>query len=575
MFVQTPTREEIRYMPDQENQPSIHNPSLANEISFLSSNEPFPDMDDELILATLPRISVTNDGMTLPRISITPLEPSQSLTTTGKIFTNFIVQSIGKIFGYVVAIVTLSLTTRLLNRNELGDYTILFVYLSVFNVLADSGIMSICVREAAKFPEQIEKVLSATFVLKVVFAFLSFGFASGVVFLFPYQFEVKLGVIIVASAMFFSSVSNAFDVVYLPRQQSKYPTIGDTSVKIILLVGTIGAFYFRFGLSQSKLFFFLVSINAFANIVMALIRFVGCVRQVPLQVHINWSYWKYLFSMSIPMGVLIVLGQIHFKADAYLLSFLQPPSENAIYGIAYKIIDLLLIFFNLFASMILPILARASHQNKKQFHRATQKVLNISIVISFPISVGVFILAPQIINLINPTYPKAILPLQILSLAVIFMFVNMLYSNIAIADNYQNHLIWVTIINVIANVSLNWYAIPIYSYNGSAVATDITEGLGMLLVIAIVNHYHAKTLPSGEIIWKTILACGIMILSIEGLKLLHPFFSLGVGGIVLAGIGGLIYCAVLYAIRGIDPDVLALVEQRISRLRSPSSPSRG
>ena len=54
-----------------------------------------------------------------------------------------------------------------------------------------------------------------------------------------------------------------------------------------------------------------------------------------------------------------------------------------------------------------------------------------------------------------------------------------------IAQNGQRNLVWITIVLVIANVGLNLYFVPIYSYIASAVITVVTTGLGMLLAIIV------------------------------------------------------------------------------------------
>lgn len=544
--------------------------------------------DDDQPTVIRPRIVLPNSAeldYTMPRLR-TVLEPEASAapapSMTGRVLGNLIVQSLGKAVGYASSIVALALSTRFFAVSTLGDYAIVFLYLSFFGVLADFGISNIAVREAARHPDQIARVIGATLTLRAVFALVVYAAAAALVPFMPYTPEVKVGIWLLLVPLFFASLAGAFDVIFTARIQARYPTIADVGLKALVFAGTVATYgYSLHHAAQVWLFDAMISINVVASLYTVLVKWVGAARQVRLRFTLDGAVVRPLLWLALPIGVIFVLGQIHNNADALLLSLLQSNTQVAIYNLAYKVLSLLMIFFGLFAAMILPILARYQEHEGDRFRQAVRRVLNISLSVVLPVALGVMLVAPQIIALLGGGhYPQSVPPLIILAPAVLLQFLNMIYSNIAIAMNLQRRLIWVALIDIVLNISMNLYAIPRYSYIGSAVATDISEGIGMALVIAIVNGQDRAVPAPGSVV-KTLAACAAMAGAVLGvarlLKLDLPGLSAGTASLteglaVRSGaaeivVGAAVYGLVLLALGGVEPTLLAVVARRVPALR--------
>jgi O-antigen/teichoic acid export membrane protein/glycosyltransferase involved in cell wall biosynthesis len=533
---------------------------------------------DEDTLRRVPAINLQRDNdlsfmaETLPRVKATQnVEPR----VAGKVARNFIVQSLGQLYGYVSALVAQNIIATLLLENTYGAYSTVTVYISLFAVLADGGIMFISVREAAKYPEKIEKILSNTFWLKTIFAGVAFSLSIAIVYLFiPYPADVRFGIFIFAISQFFTSISVAFDVIFQSRQQSRYPTIVVVTARNIIFFGLLAALLyqtkFTIGphLDQRMLFYYLIILNIILNIVSFFIKFIGGIRQVPLRFSIDWTYARSLLIISIPMGIVTILGQIHYKADILILSVLASKTDVGIYNMAYRGIEFTLMFLTLLTSMLFPVLANYSTRNITAFRNATRRVVDICVTIVVPICVIVALLAPGVVALYsNNHYPLSATPLAILTISLIFSFINNIYSYLVIVENQQNQLIWVQIINIIANVSLNLYAIPRYSYNGSAVATIITEGLGMFLTIYVANRI-LRIYPSIPSIMRSLIATGATAaVIIIGLHAIPNYIDVRLSAMALGGVGAGVYALVLLVIGGVDPAIIRTVGKRVPILR--------
>ena len=521
---------------------------------------------EEMIEATTPREA----------ISLSLNQPVQSDSLSKQVAKNLVIQSIGKVYGYATAILTIAFTTSVLSVSRFGDYSIVVIYLSFISTIAEAGVLIVGVREAAKYPENFDKILSTSFALKAFFAIIAFIFGIGAIFFFPYTTEVKIGVIIYGFSWFFLALCSIFDMVFQLRQQPRYPTLSEFALKTAIFIGTFTTYIVATKLqysNQQVLFFIIIGTYSLANIAMGLVKCFGGFSQVRIHLKtLDWSYMKYLLLLSIPMGINNVLGQIHFKADAILLSILKvnDTTQVAVYNFAYRIIEILFIFFVLFVSMLFPIIAQYSNTSGEEFRKAIRRMLDSGIFLSLPIMTGIILLAPDIVNaLSNGKYALSAYPLQILSVGVVFMFINMLNNLIIIVDNKQKNLIWISVIVIIANLSLNFYVIPIYSYNGSAFATDITEGLGMLSTFFIVYRSH-RVFPSGTNTLKVfcgVISMAIAIIAFKSFIHFPSFLGLrfvAVSNLIVEGLVGIIvYLGLLFALRGVDSSLVGIVQRRL------------
>ena len=365
--------------------------------------------------------------------------------------------------------------------------------------------------------------------------------------------------------MILSTATGAFDVVYATRLQVKYPVAAELASRNIIFLGTAIAFgYSRFyPVNEATIFYVIIGLNVTMNVVNALIRWVGIQKQVKIRLDFDIPYLRHLLAISAPLGVVLILQQIHYKVDGLLLSVLQTPVDVGIYNMAYKSIDLLILLFIQFASIVFPVLARQSTEGEAIYRRSMQRMLNISMTIALPIMIEIILFAPQIIQILGQgRFPLSVLPLQLLAGSVIFSFMNTLYSNSLIIRNHLRPLMVVQTINITANVALNWYAIPRFSYNGSAVATIITEGLGMILVAIVTNRLYPGIVPQLRVFVPIVLASGALTLTVKALQLYHPLTTF-IGSGIVGGISILAYASIMLALRAIDPALIAEVRRRV------------
>jgi O-antigen/teichoic acid export membrane protein len=485
--------------------------------------------------------------------------------TATRVAWNSIVQIASKIISLLSGILVLSLTTRILTPNVYGDYVIATVYIGFFGVLADVGVNGITSREAARYPQYLNEVISASLVLKIVFSLFAYGGGSIVVFFLPYSTEVKIATIVLSLAMFIASVGYTGDAAFQAQLQMHIPSLGELIFRVVMLGGTAGLFWYATVTTapQGTLFYGAVGTLSLAYVAGIVIRLYAIRRLFHFTFSIDVEAWKYLLVMAVPLGVAIVLGQIHYKADAIILSLMQTPRDVAIYGLAYKLIDIMQGFFPVFTGLLFPILGRFEKQDDPGFLRAARGVVNMSLVMIVPCGVGAVLVAPELLDIIGKgRYPESVLPMQILAMASVFSIMSLIHNNITIMQNRQKALMWTMLISVTVNIGFNLYAIPRYSYIGAAIATLLSEGVFMLLSIIVANR-GGRMLPSLITLLQVAVACGAMVGGIYLARTYLPVTSTMPRLVELVAIGAVAYGVVLVGIGGVDRSIAGDVFQRV------------
>jgi O-antigen/teichoic acid export membrane protein len=498
---------------------------------------------------------------------LAPSEPEQG-ATTARVASAGIVQSFGKLVGYASGILTLALTARLLTTGLFGDYTIALVYLMFVYVLADIGITMIAVREGSKSPERLSDVYHTAFTLKTIAATIVYAASFAVVFFLPYSQEAKIGTVILGVTMLCASIGSGFEIIFQVKLRMSIPTYADIVSKLFLLAATaaIFALNMRYRLDNLTLFYAIVGAVAASNLIGVVGRWWGANRIIPMRLRLNPELTQTLLRLAAPTFVFGILGMIHYKADAFILGLLRPNTDVAIYGVAYRMVDFMLLFFNVFIISVFPVLSAYSLADGAKYRQAARRVVDATLALSVPATVGAILLAPEIVAIVGgANYAAAALPMQILALAVILTGVLQVYNYMIIAQNGQRSLVWITIILVIANVGLNLYFVPIYSYIASAVITVATTGLGMLLAI-IVSSRRQRVGPSWLNFLKVVGAATAMAIVIEALRFfIFPRITL-VGTLIMVAAGVAVYGGILLAIGGVDDGVMLLLRRRLGRL---------
>ena len=176
-----------------------------------------------------------------------------------------------------------------------------------------------------------------------------------------------------------------------------------------------------------------------------------------------------------------------------------------------------------------------------EFNYILTKLVKMMITLMLPVVVGINIAAKEIVLIISGEgYIDSIMPLKILSIAILGSIFASITSNILVAYRKEKVVLRGTILAAIVNVLCNIVVIPIFKQNGAAVTTVLAE-----FVVLGIGGWNSRKLVKLDnmikVIISSITGCLAMIITGFGIE----YF---VDDVIISLCAKVILCVMVYAI---------------------------
>jgi O-antigen/teichoic acid export membrane protein len=450
-----------------------------------------------------------------------------------KIAYNVIFNVITKILSTILALVGIGFITRYLGKDGFGDYSTVLAFFAFFGAVADLGIYSITAREISRPGANEEKILGNAFALRIVTAAIVLLFIPFFVYFLPYSFSVKLGIFLVALSFIFSSTYSVLNGVFQKNLAMDKIALAEVCGKIIQVVIIIFAVKKNLGFDAIILSILIAMIFNFTVVIILVKKF------VKLKLQFDFSYWKKFLKESLPMGISAIIIFVYFKMDTIMLSVMKTNTEVGIYNAAYKVIENITFFPAMIIGLVFPMLSKNIFFDTKKFTHIANETAKVFLILIVPLVIGTLFLSNGIINLIGGnSFSQSAPTLRILVFALACIFYGGFFNSILIAANMQKKLMYGLLLCAIFNVTANFFIIPIYSYNGAAIVSFLTEAL-VVSISFYLTVKHTKYIPKISHFFRIFLSGIIMAIFLFIFKNFLGFLS-------LALLSSLIYIAALW-----------------------------
>ena len=216
-------------------------------------------------------------------------------------------------------------------------------------------------------------------------------------------------------------------------------------------------------------------------------RFVGRVN-----FSLSATNMKRLFIPSIPLGITLLFNLVYFRADSVVITLTRPTSEVGVYGLAYKVFEVMLVLPTFFMNSVYPLMLSTRSNGlsvaKDNFRLILKKSILFLLFISLLIIPVMWITAPLIV-LIKNDFSASIPAIRILVLSLPFFYVTNATMWALVALKKQTILSFVYGISMLVNVVGNILLVPRFGYMAAAWMTVVGEGVVLLWsAIILVNE---------------------------------------------------------------------------------------
>lgn len=473
------------------------------------------------------------------------------LNLTQKIAYNFFFSVGARIIGIALAFVIIKLTAEYLKLRGFGDYTTVTTFVYFFSVMADLGLYSIVVREISREGADEEKIVNNALTFRIVAGFFILGSAYFVSLLFPYSEDVKKGIAVAAIGFWVMSNIQVLIGLFQKYLVTDKIAISETIGRAVQLI----FIWYFIKLDYGFLYIILtIFLGAAVNFILVL-YFAS--KYIKIRLSFDFKFWKKLLKESFPLAVSAILVLIYFKIDTIFLSVMKDSEAVGVYGLSYKIMENLIFFPAMIVGLTMPIISKSIFADRKRFESIAQRTFDFLMIAVVPLIFGVVMTSDKMIKLLSSQdFKDSPAVMNILVIALGFIFFGALFSNIIIAAGKQKQLAQIYFAGAVFNVAANFIFIPRYSYFGAAFTTVSTEIL-VTLLMAWSIHKNLSYVPSFSIFYKALAASLAMAAAIYYFSYLNIFY------IVALGIA--VYIPAIYLIGGISKnEVQKLLKRDLS-----------
>ncbi|HUY08211.1 MAG TPA: flippase [Candidatus Dormibacteraeota bacterium] len=440
-----------------------------------------------------------------------------------------------------------------------GEFSLIVVLSTLSSIVGDLGLQIVYLREGSRDNARMKTYLAAVLAAKIPLFLLSLG-SLVLMAAVAGKGPGFLALVIPAFALqVATSVANVLRSTFYATGEMRYEAVATISEALILLVGTFFVARAHLGVADY------LWVYALSYAVTCVYAYLIIARRyfVP-SVHFDPVLARRLLKMALPFALVFFLNTVYFRIDVVILSVYRPLTEVGYYTAAYKFLDGLSFVPQTIMNAVFPTLSVVHLEAIASMRQAYTATIRLLAALAMPFTVVLGFGAAPLLSFLK-VYHQSDPAMQILALAIVFMFVNSTFVFGLGAMDRQMDSVILSVMSIFVNVILNVILIPIFpratGYLGSSWATVITEVFLLVAGYWMVRRRLEYRLPWGRPLLP-ILVSGALMVGVMGLlSQLNIFF--------VSILSGLIYLGALYVTGGISPAELRTIRTSLGRRISP------
>jgi PST family polysaccharide transporter len=249
--------------------------------------------------------------------------------------------------------------------------------------------------------------------------------------------------------------------------------------------------------------------------------------------------WRHLLYGGAPFIALSVAMWVYGDGAKLMLNIMAGPEAIGWHAAAMRIPAVMVFIPTLLATPLLPTLSR-QRDNRLEFNQTLSTTLLTSVLLTVPISAGVFGLAARLPDVLgwSDSFSQSIPLIRILVFEQPVVAVDVLLGTAAIAIGRERRLLVNSIVAAVASIVLNVILIPIFERRGNAaIGSDIAQLMTeFLLLVLIVRVMPRGTFGRFFISRVTRVAiAGVAMGAVVHVLAPHQFIAAGVIGLIVYG----------------------------------------
>jgi len=395
------------------------------------------------------------------------------------------------------------LIARSVSVSDFGIYSFILAFAVFFQLLADSGLSNILMRELAKQPEKLSEILGAALSLIWTLSIAVELIILAIVPFLTFSLEVKLLMLAMGAATLSLFHCAGYGSALRSQEDNELHAIGFLIHKVLFC-----AFIF-IGLRMGLALVGIVFAHLIPNVLLCVYyRWVVVRRYARPKMRIDFPMWKYLLTNSIPVGGATMVRLLAQQVDVMILSWLSDIRTVGLFSGPYRISMALRFIPQTLAIPLYPMYSRLAmnSETKDQLQTAYVRTVKFFVIAGFPVAALFLIFSSKLIALLlGNKYQVALPAMQLLGVAFLPFFISSPFPFLLTALDKQRFLMGSSLFSLALRVGLNFALIPFYGYMGPCIAFFVSETLMLFIWAGKLTRlgFHLELV---KVIWRPLAA---------------------------------------------------------------------
>ena len=427
-----------------------------------------------------------------------------------RILRNFATMTTGKVAGDLSTLIVLAAISRVYGEQGLGTYSLAMAIAGFLGVTSNFGLAQLSIKELScvdRINEQFGRFLAA----RVAIVLATIVLMLVLVPVAQLSQQIGVALLLIGSSQILFAIGEGFTALMIAREEMHLAAAMALALRLVTMtVVCIGAFN-RWPFTVVLLVFPLANLLFVMTTAGLAFKRYGMLRGNPL------GQWRATLRAAVPYGTAELLEQFASRIDILLVGMLLGTVAAGAYNAGFRVLFSLNFVAAFAALSILPLLIRMHSSHPQAGQELFSRTLATSMLVAIPAAVGLWLIAPSVINLIfGPGFTRSATILRYLVVLLPLYCMIQFMAMYLMATDRQPVCTrlqwWAAILNTIGNIAL----IPTIGLIGAAISTIIANVvLLVLFVVQLVGEVDARHIMSRLIIALAgsgvIVGCSIVV----------------------------------------------------------------
>ncbi len=401
----------------------------------------------------------------------------------------------------IFPLITFPYISRVLQADNYGKVNYASSIVSYFALIAALGISNYAIREGASFRNdraRYNQFANQVFTINLITTVIAYILLGGTVFFVGSLHDYTTLIAIQSAAFLFTTLG--VEWLYSTYEEYFYITVRSICVQVVSLIAM-----FAFVRTADDYVIY-AAITVFSSAGAYIFNFIHSRKYVHLRVVKN-TEWKNHIKPMLIMFCNSLTITIYINSDTTVIGAFMGDYAVGIYSVATRVYTIVKQLLNSITTVILPRCSALIGEGKtEEYNRLFEQTIKSMLTLVLPAMVGLFMLSDEVILLIaGESYLPGTTALRILSLALgCAVIAYTLVQLVLLVWKKDKQYLRSTVISAVANLVLNFVAVPLWGWNGAALTTLLAEGIVLCSAI-----WYSRGLVKVNGLARTVVSCGI------------------------------------------------------------------